>query len=311
MFYSTIIPLTYSECNEAKNTDENNHLETDDKKNSIKSDNTINYKSQVQTENNIYETNSNSDIEENFFEQEFSNPKNVIEEGYDYVSFDNLNTTKAARLVVPKNKKIKNIFSLLDESEESKKEFINIFKILSNNYKNGLSPHNKQANKESLPMDIVIINTNAFCSKPNLLHVQEYSGCNTVPYNEVSTIDFTKQKAIIENDNFSIYEIPNFAKNNGLSYGKILMYKDANKNFDDFFTEISSTEAIQTDFIDIIKKYENFAPNKIKIHKNTRIIMTPNKSKDKKYDNYALPNHRFSMQLHATNDSSPPLYATY
>lgn len=300
MFYSIIILFIYCECNETKDIDENNPLETDNEKNSIKS--------QEQTENSINEINSDSNIEENFFEKEFSNPKNVIEEGYSYVSFDNINTAKAARLIVPKNKKIKNIFSLLDKSEENKKEFVNIFKILSNNYKNGLLSHNTQANKESLPMDMIVINTNVFCSKPNLLHVQEYSGHSTVPYNEVSKIDFTKQKAVIENDNFLIYEIPTFVKNNGLSYGKILMYKDTNKTFDDFFNEMNSTKTIQNDFIDILRKYENFAPNKIKIHKNTRMIITPNKSKDKKYDNYSLPNNKFSIQLHATNDSSPPLY---
>lgn len=162
---------------------------------------------------------------------------------------------------------------------------------------------------------MVVINTELCCSKPTLLHIQEYSGHNETAYDKIGAKNFDAIIPVIDNSIFVIYDIPT-PNTAGLGVGsssRILLFKDNNKTFDDLFNDLEKDHATLTGFTEILGKYRSYEIDGKKVHNNVRMFMIPNKSMNPKLAEYQLScpsavNKRFSLFLYSA--TSTPSYAS-
>lgn len=239
------------------------------------------------------------------FSSEFPNTRNVKEEKHGYVSIDNLHVANASRMIVPKERKVRNIFSLVETPSKSELEVKNLFEVIGERFRGGLEPHNSRVglNAKQQPLEIVVINTNCCCSKPDLLHIQMYSGHGYAPYDCIRTKHFASAAPLYENETFFMHAIPDSDKSivGGNSTCMVVLFKDATKSFYDFFDLLKTDAKVLRDYTEVLVWLKSN-------HQNIRSFMVPNCTNNPKYEPYQLPSRRFCMYVYSVQRT--PAYNT-
>lgn len=248
--------------------------------------------------------NSKSYKEKEIFEKYF---EGVVGKRYlenEYISFDNKKKANSARLIVPRNKNFKNIYSLLDQLVDFKKLFI----AIRDEMNNGMQIHNsvldKKDNGVKIPLDLIVINTNKCASIPNILHIQMYGGTEIVPYN--SPQNSILKEIRLENRNFQIKKMQINSMYNSnyttkIIEANIILMKNTDKRnlsntFDSFFSKIEDSDFLN-DYIEVLKWFRDN-------HPSIRSFFVINKGNNPNLTKYQLESNQF-FQLVYTFNSVP------
>lgn len=236
--------------------------------------------------------------EEDNYAKVFSNPKNVVEESDNFVSIDNINYAPANRLLVPKNKKIKDIYEL----KNYKDRVIEMFTIIKKNLEEGIPAHNRCPDKNTKQVEAIIINTNKCCSKPELLHIQLYNGYKVIPHDTVSDLKVDELKNIFDNKFFEVKEFLGNKKTYGIDKRTLILCKNRDKTILKFFESLVNEEKFLESYLEVLGFYEEN-------YKSIRLFMIPNLEKNEKYKPYEIDGNKFCQYVYACN--SAPIYDKY